>query len=44
MSTSSQGTSGPGGRAGFQPALERMVSEHHAALNPMLDVVEADID
>ena len=40
MSTSSQGTSGPGGRAGFQPALERLVSGHDPAPEPVLTRLE----
>ena len=41
MSTSSQGTSGPGGRAGFQPALERLpVSGHNPAPEQVLTRLE----
>ena len=36
MSTTSQGTSGPGGRAGFQHALERLVSRAHPTAEPVL--------
>ena len=41
MSTSAQGTSGPGGRAGFHPAIrERPVRGHHAAPELMLTQFE----
>ena len=36
MSAPSQGTSGPGGRVGYQPAPERLVSGNHTAPEPLL--------
>ena len=40
MSTSSQGTSGPGGRAGFRPALERLVSGQNPAPEAVLTLLQ----